>query len=257
MSAGTEKILERMPSVGHRLGRQTARQVIADKIKVLIATGMVQAGDALPGERDLAAALNVSRETVRGAIQILSAQGHVEVAQGSRSRVRPIDLSALPVTIIASRPIDSYDLDAVHASRVLIELHVVGEAARRMDAETLAAIESLMTAQREAGDDVTRFLICDREFHVTIYRACGNPLLADLVTDLYAYMMAHRRKAMSELGATRESYADHQEIVRGLSARDPDAVVAAFRSHLTRIYDTTKAIQDRARRAGSDEADRR
>jgi DNA-binding FadR family transcriptional regulator len=139
---------------------------------------------------------------------------------------------------------------------LLVEFHVVGEAAARMDDETLAAIDSLMAAQRRAGDDLTRFLICDREFHVTIYRACGNPLLADFVTDLYAYMIGHRRKAMSEPGAIPESYADHQEIVRALVARDRDAVVAGFRSHLTRIYDTTKAMQDQLKRAASHEADR-
>ena len=43
-----------------------------------------------------------------------------------------------------------------------------------------------------------RFLISDREFHVAIYRAAENPLLADFTMDLYAYMLEHRRRAVSD-----------------------------------------------------------
>lgn len=249
MAERADAILERMPDLGPRLERQTAREVIADKLKMLIATEMIRVGDPLPSERDLAAALSVSRETIRGAIQILSAQGFVEVSHGSRSRVRAVDLSVLPVTLTASGPIDSYDLDAVHAARLLVELHVVGAAAERMDEATLAQLEGLLEVQRQAGGDVTRFLICDREFHVTIYRAGGNPLLADFVTDLYSYMIAHRRQAMAEPGAIAASAADHEAIVRALAGGDRDAVVAAFRDHLTRIFETTRSMK--ARRAGS------
>jgi DNA-binding FadR family transcriptional regulator len=104
-----------------------------------------------------------------------------------------------------------------------------------------------LEVQRSAIDDPVRFLISDREFHLAIYRASGNPVLADFVSDLYTYMMDYRRKAMSEPGAIGKSHADHKEIVEGLSAHDPDAVVAAFNRHLERIYSTTVAIMRRPR----------
>ncbi|TCM71230.1 GntR family transcriptional regulator [Rhizobium sp. BK068] len=235
-------ILTQMPKVGQSLDRRTARDLIADKLMVLIATNMLRPGDVLPGERELANVLHVSRETVRGAIQTLSARGIVEVSQGSRTRVCNVDLSHLTVTIASPNAIDSYDLDDVHAARLHIELKVVGDAADRIDEETLGKLKSLLEAQKLCGDDAMRFLICDREFHIGIYRACGNPLLCDFVTDLYTYMMDHRRSAMSRPGAIDASYDDHTEIVEALERRDRDAVVGAFRQHLTRIYDTTKEL---------------
>jgi DNA-binding FadR family transcriptional regulator len=48
--------------------KQTASDMVRDKIVSLIASGVLQLGDELPGERELAAMLLVSRETVRGAI---------------------------------------------------------------------------------------------------------------------------------------------------------------------------------------------
>lgn len=235
-------ILTQMPKVGQRLDRRTARDVIAEKLMVLIATNMLRPGDELPGERELANVLHVSRETVRGAIQTLAAQGIVEVSQGSRTRVCDVDLRHITVTMASSNAIDSYDLESVHAARLHIELKVVGDAAERIDEETLSKLDSLLEAHRIGGDDAMRFLICDREFHVAIYRACGNPLLSDFVTDLYTYMMDFRRAAMSRPGAIAASYSDHVEIVAALRRRDRAVVVAAFRKHLMRIYETTKEL---------------
>jgi len=235
-------ILTQMPEVGHRLDRRTARDVIAEKLMVLIATNMLRPGDELPGERELAQVLHVSRETVRGAIQALAARGIVEVSQGSRTRVANVDLSDVTVTIATPNAIDSYDLDSVHAARLHIELKVVGDAAERIDVATLEKLDSLLEAQKLCGSDPMRFLICDREFHLAIYRACGNTLLADFVTDLYTYMMNHRRIAMSRPGAIEASYEDHAGIVAALRRHDRGAVVDAFRHHLMRIYETTREL---------------
>lgn len=238
-----EGILHQVPMVGGSITRQTARDSVAEKLTTLIATGMLRAGDELPGERELANVLHVSRETVRGAIQILAGRGFIEVSQGSRSRVADVDLSHLPITIASKSAIDRYDLDAVHGARMLVELDVVGQAVRMITDETIAKLENLLVAQAQAGEDTMRFLICDREFHLAIYRCCGNPLLTDFVTDLYGYLMDYRREAMAKPGATANSYRDHVEIVEALKRRDEGAVVDAFRRHLTRIYETTQELR--------------
>lgn len=253
MAMNGRPVLAEIPRLGTSLDRRTARDLIAEKIMVLIATNMLRPGDELPGERELANVMHVSRETVRGAIQQLAARNILEVAQGSRTRVCNVDLSHLTVTIASPSAIDSYDLESVHAARLLIELSVVGDAAERVDAGTLAKLDDLLEAHRVGGDDAMRFLICDREFHVAIYRACGNPLLSDFVTDLYTYMMDFRRSAMSRPGAIAASFRDHAEIVEGLRRHDREAVVAAFRKHLLRIYETTKELAARGN-AGHGEA---
>ena len=101
-------------------------------------------------------------------------------------------------------------------------------------------------AQRAAIADPVRFLITDREFHFAIYRACGNPALADFVIDLYGYMMEHRRRAVSEPGAIAASWDDHRRIVDALTAHDREAVVAGFAVHLERIHRTTRSSLDAA-----------
>src|SRR5205807_109231 len=152
------------------------------------------------------------------------------------------DIGPLRNGIAITGTIDNYDLEAVHAARLLVERAVVADAAERIGVETLRQLDASLVAQRAMLRDPVRFLICDREFHVAIYRSAGNRLLGDFVIDLYTYMMEFRRVAVSRPGAIRKSYDDHAEIVAALNARDATAVVAAFDRHINRIYATTKSL---------------
>ncbi|TCQ70662.1 regulatory GntR family protein [Ochrobactrum sp. BH3] len=137
MNVVHDLLLDKSAGLGRNLERRTIRDVIADKISALIASGLLSIGDELPGERELATALSVSRQTVRGAIQILAARGILEVAQGARTRVASIDLTGLSIGITSRLNVDLYDVHAVHAARLLVEQQIVGDAAERISDDAL------------------------------------------------------------------------------------------------------------------------
>ena len=238
-------VLENAPQLRESIRRSSVSDIVADKLGGMIASGTLQIGDTLPSERELAAALRVSRESVRGGIRKLTALGVLEVSQGARTRVTSAE--AVPEIGQAGRAgaVDHYDLDDIHRARLAVERPLVGDAAERIDEESFAALEESLAAQSGALEDPVRFIILDREFHRTVYRASGNPVLADFVTDLYAYMMAHRRRAIASPGAIARSYRDHEAIVLALGRRDRAAAMRAIRRHLVRIHTTTRASLDR------------
>ncbi len=228
-------VLEQVPELHDGVIRRNIRDIVSDKIASLIASRILQVGDMLPSERDLATALRVSRETVRGAMQILATRSIIEISHGARTRVISAEVGPVVTGIREPRLINSYDIESIHAARLLVERPVVADAALRINRTTLSVLKDCLEVQRAAIDDPVRFLISDREFHLAIYKSSSNPVLADFVSDLYTYMMDHRRKAMAEPGAISKSHADHQAIVAGLSAHDANAVVGAFNRHLERI----------------------
>lgn len=234
------------PDMQGGIVKRTVKEMISDKLASLIASGALQVGDDLPSERELAQSLSVSRESVRGAIQELALRGMVEVSQGARTRIVSAEGAARKTAIATPDAINRYDLDSVHQARLLVEQALIADAAARIDAEALARLEASLAAQRECLDDPVRFLICDREFHTTIYRAAANPLLSDFVIGLYDYLMDHRRVAVSQPGAILRSYKDHLDVVAGLRARSPAKAVAAFNRHIERIYVTTRSILDQS-----------
>jgi DNA-binding FadR family transcriptional regulator len=230
-------------SLNETIQKHTAREQIRDKIVSLIASGILQVGDELPGERELAAMLMVSRETVRGAVQLLAGEGIVQVSQGSRTRVAKRDVRLQRIGITNPSSINGYTLEEVHGARVLVETAVVATAAIHLKKRDIQRLEDSIAAQELARNDPVRFLICDREFHLTIYYACGNKLLADFVVDLYTYMLDQRRVIMARPGAIQKSLEDHRLIVDMLRTRDSDAAAAAFSKHILRIRDTSRDMR--------------
>ncbi|WP_353476611.1 FCD domain-containing protein (plasmid) [Salipiger sp. H15] len=233
-------LLDSANELGRDIRRLTMKDVIAEKIAALIASGLLAPGDELPSERHLAAAFSVSRETVRVAIQTLAARGILGVTQGARTRVLTDQIGAMAIGMTRQIDVNRYDIDEVHTARLLIEQQVVADAAARIPDEVLGMLRRSLATQRGCIDDPLRFLIADREFHLAIYRACGNSLLADVVTDLYTYMIDHRRRVVSRPGAIAESISDHEEIFAALEARDSARTRATFARHEERIYTTTR-----------------
>lgn len=222
--------------------KQSMKDFVVQKIATVIATGILGVGDQLPSERELAEALSVSRETVRGAILILSTRGILSVTQGTRTVVASTDLGDLTVHTARYRDISAYSLDDVHEARLLIEAQVARQAAVRIEATTLEGLRKSILAQEAASDDPVQFLICDREFHTAIYRSGGNAALADMASDLYSYVLNHRRRVIADPSTIATSISDHRAILAGLETADPEATAKAFAIHETRIYATTQQL---------------
>ncbi|TAN49516.1 MAG: FadR family transcriptional regulator, partial [Rhodospirillales bacterium] len=60
---------------------------VAGHLRRLIDEGVLAPGERLPGERQLAEALKVSRVSVRAALQCLKAEGYLEARQGGGTKV--------------------------------------------------------------------------------------------------------------------------------------------------------------------------
>ena len=78
---------------------------IVEQIKSLILEGGLKPGESLPPERALAKSLNVSRVSLREALNTLQAMGLLEIQQGNRTCVRPITTRSIhdPLVSFAKR----------------------------------------------------------------------------------------------------------------------------------------------------------
>ncbi len=225
-----------------KVAHHTMKDAIAERFVTLIASGVLGVGDSFPSERDLAATMGVSRETIRGALLILSTKGIVSIAQGARTKVASSDVGILGMPAFLNGRITDYTLDDVHESRLMVEARVAVLAAARVEQATLDHLAALIDAQQTTNHDPVRFLIADREFHTVLYQSCGNAVLSDLATTLYSYLLDHRRRAVAKAGAIEQSIADHRLILSALAAGDGKALIKALGVHECRIYDSTRAL---------------
>ncbi len=240
-------LLARIPGDNAALGRRTVKAQISDKLAYMIHSGLLRPGDELPSERELAGTLGVSRETVRAAIGLLQSRQMIEISQGARTRVLGVGPMPLHESVSVLGSLKGRSLAEVSEARAAVEVQVIWLAAQRIKAAQLARLDALLAEQRGMLDDPVRFQISDQEFHATLYRACGNALLADVVFDFYGYALEFRRLALQRKGAIAHSVADHQAIVDALHRHDPQAAVTAMRGHLEQVQRTTRAVMRPAR----------
>lgn len=240
------KLIERIPGDRGPIAKRTVKDQINDKLAYMIHSGLLRPGDELPSERELAATLGVSRETVRGAIGVLQARKMVEVSQGARTKV--IGRGAMPLheSVGILGDLKHRSLDEVAEARAAVEMQVIWLASQRITPAQLARLQALVDEQREMTNDPVRFQISDQEFHHTLYRACGNGLLADVVFDFYGYALEYRRLALVRRNAIANSVAEHQQIIDALRTGKPDAAVAAMSRHLDQVHRTTQAVMKTA-----------
>ncbi len=238
----TPKLLHRMPGGERGIHKRTLRDQLADKLSYMIQSGLLQAGDDLPSERELSETLKVSRESVRGAIAVLADRGMVEVSQGARTRVIGTAGLTMIESVRSMSELKTQQPSVVNEAREHIEAQVIRLASARITAADLDHMRSLVIAQKKMLNDPVAFQISDREFHSTMYNACGNPLLTDFVSDLYDYALDFRRQALQRFGAIAQSVQDHESIVAALSAGDALKAEQALAAHLDHIHQTTQAV---------------
>ncbi len=220
-------------------------------------------GSRLPTERKLAAAMGATRTSIRNALAVLQAQGHIsrEVGRGTFLRQDPDTREHGAGTAAAIMD----DGGAPGAPATGLGTPGAGQAGeapagfapadvmtirRLLEPLAMPLVVAWATASdfREmdrcvaGGDRATsydQFENWDLALHRTIMAASHSPLLGQLYAVIETARHGHswgdlkRRSASRE---RREKYqADHRELVAALRARDSDRATGAMRMHLSRV----------------------
>jgi GntR family transcriptional repressor for pyruvate dehydrogenase complex len=163
------------------IAMRTAGERIAERIVTAIALGEFVPGQRLPTERELAAMLEVSRTTVREALQRLQASGYVITRRG-RGGGTFVSTGQGPDSdeMIRRTLVPAWDeLTEILDFRRLIEQLIARTAAQRRDARDIAAIRQAVEDYARAPDrEASR--LADNALHQAIARAAHNARLVEL-----------------------------------------------------------------------------
>src|SRR5215471_4930716 len=107
------------------------------RIEDHIETNHLRAGDRLPSDRDLAAALEVSRPLVRQALKALESLGRVSAQQGSGTFVQDASHRVAVRELTRGLSFDRGLLDRTLPARIAVDAEVLRAAFERRTPETL------------------------------------------------------------------------------------------------------------------------
>lgn len=213
---------------------------ISLSLERLILEGNLVDGDRLPPERELAAQLGVSRNSLRDALRSLELHGLIERKQGRGTVVR--DRSQSPRGDVLASGLDLHNGDFMQAIdvRACIEPPIAARAAVRVSALDVAQLERLLDDM--ARDiDVEEFRRLDRLFHRAIAQYTHNPLLLRLLDRVSEIIEVTRRSLPITRTTRRRAIEEHRAIVDAIAAHDPDAAYAAAAEHISGMHDSAES----------------
>ncbi|MEV6283913.1 FadR/GntR family transcriptional regulator [Kribbella sp. NPDC051770] len=219
-------------------------EVVVQGVRQMIIDGRLRPGDRLPVEKDLAAALGVSRNPLREGVRALSMMGVLETRQGDGTYVTTLDPSMLlaPMGFVVDLQ-DGSGTHHLHAVRRILETEAAASAARLIGADELAAAAELLehnaTELTRAEPNHETVIENDIAFHRIIAQAGGNPVLAALIDALGGRTMRDRlRRSITQPGADDTAHREHLSILSALTTRDPDRARARMATHLFTVEDS-------------------
>jgi DNA-binding FadR family transcriptional regulator len=213
---------------------RSAGERVAERFVTAIALGEFVSGERLPTERELAAMLEVSRTTVREAIQRLQASGYVRTRRGrGGGTFVAADMGPDSDEMIRRTLVPAWqDLTELLEFRQLIEQLIARTAAERRDDQDVAAIREAIDSYAKATTrDASR--MADHALHQAIAAAAHNRHLVEL--------SARIRREVS-LGFDAEPYSpevrhrairQHPALAEAVIAGSPDLAAQAAAEHFS------------------------
>jgi DNA-binding GntR family transcriptional regulator len=208
------------------IGRQ-----VYEGLRQAIITGLLPPGTAL-SEKDGSEMFGVSRQPVREAFIKLVEAGLLQVLPQRGTRVRKISRR---------------QVEQGRFIREAVEAAVVRLAAESIDDRALQRLDRSLAAQHDAArrHDHAGFLALDEGFHRLIIEAIDCLPAWSTIENMKAQMDRVRYLSLPDVSPLEMLIAQHEEIVAGLRAHDPDAAEAAMRRHLREILSSLEPIAQR------------
>lgn len=208
-----------------------------EAVRDLVVELGLQPGDSLPGQRELAERLGLSRPVIREAVARLESQGALRIAPGVGVFVAARE-DAGERPILADWRFDSQGtIEEVYQYRFAIEGYAIRMAARRVRGPDIAKLNAINGEFRELLE-ARRFrdaATMDQEFHDRLMHLSGNRLFRNALRDIGNLIFETHAIPLLAEDKLMEAPREHEWIIAAMAKCDPEMASVAMRHHILRV----------------------
>jgi len=190
---------------------QKPAEIAEQRLLEAIVSGHFAINSTLPGERDLAAQIGVTRPTLREALQRLARDGWLDIQHGKSTRVRDYwqEGNMGVLSVLAQMPAQQPPDFVAH----LLEIRVLLAPAYTRQAMERASSEIVMLLANYADveDSPAAFARADWDLHHLLTLRAANPIFCLLLNSfqrLYQVMGEHYFASLKNRNRSRAFYAE-------------------------------------------------
>jgi GntR family transcriptional repressor for pyruvate dehydrogenase complex len=214
------------------VSRPRLYEQLADSLLGYIRDRRLAPGDRLPGERELAERLQVSRNSLKQAMIALEVQGIIEIRHGGGTYFRGGDRAPEKIDVLLDR---KKRLPEILEAREAIEVKLAELAAERRTQQNLDDMRQALNAMEKAVEKGQGADQADQEFHALVVVAGGNHILASFYEAISQEILEARLESLRQPGRPARSLAQHKRIFEAIEARDSRRAATAVRKHVASV----------------------
>lgn len=219
---------------------------VFDQLRELILNGEFKPGEKIMTERELSRALNVSRNSVRDAINKLVALGYLEQRQGQGTFIRSIEeVIKIPfATVMETRDASVIDVLEMRMGIECNSAHLAANRAKTADFDHLEKTIRDMKADTDAGGLGTE---ADMAFHMAIAGATKNPMQVYMMKNVSEFLILGIRENLLHLYEEPDNIVEilkqHKEIFHAIRCGEPQKAFEAMQRHINYVIEFFKTRQ--------------
>ncbi|MEX5506323.1 FadR/GntR family transcriptional regulator [Pseudomonas putida] len=204
---------------------------VVEKLRQALARGQWRTGDMLPGQRELAEQLGISRPSLREAVTVLETLGLVRSLPGKGVLVLDADAATQEPGIDTSTAASLAD---VLELRYTLEPFIVGLVAQSANSQDVGQLRLTLMDMREAleADDSEAGVKAYIAFHEALFTLTTNPIFQSVVqqTGNALKQSADMLRNSPEHLAARLK--ENEAVVRAIRERNSAQASAQMRQHI-------------------------
>lgn len=220
--------------------KKTAIEDVYEQLLNHITTGVWKENDKIPSENELTELLQVSRNTIRQAIQKLSAIGVIETRRGEGSFVKRIDTGFYMNLLAPTVFLGQSDYMQLFEYEKCIQVGSVTLACEKADEKDLAELETCLSHMKEAGS-LEDFNTADLDYHLAIAKATKNDMLYKTMQIIKEMLIGMLQNVADEYGSDSSIHI-HEKILAAIKAKDKDQSSLLMQEHMDDISMKFKKI---------------
>jgi len=229
------------------VSRQNLIEEVYDQMKNNIMDGVWKPNDKLPSEHELSAMFNVSRNTVRSAIQKLRTMGILVSMQGQGTFIRSPGEETTADSLLPLLSLSNMEIIDILEFRKAIEASSVALAAMNRDDDDLAEIERHLRVMETSLEDSDTYASADYEFHLAIAKASKNFIFYTVLMRLQRILYAHFTKMSRDLGP-RISVDYHSKIYAYIKSKSPQQAKSMMEENIQQSIDILRGIHPKSKK---------
>lgn len=217
---------------------------IVDRIRA----GELREGSVLPGERTLASRLQVSRPTVRLALEVLAEAGVVEIRPGRSGGAR-VSSIWIPDSLLESARTEprADEIFQMLEARRTLEPRVAQLAALRATGSDFDELRRCIELEAAQLGDWSRMVQADLLFHRQMWHMARNQELEAMLVTLIGKLTIGLDMAMRTATDQTAAVAIHEKTLEALMRGEMDHIDAVMHEHMAYLEEICEDVLGRKR----------